>query len=146
MSVTAKESGLKPLIYVQSRDHRVLSDKIADFESKISEYDSLIEKLSTVDSRVKHDVMVPIGKVAFIPGRLVHTNEVYVNLGADFIALRSAKQAVKLAEQRRERLCENLKMLTDGRRLTEDWQKTAETLGDEFMPEVRTCFFEGRCV
>lgn len=46
---------------------------------------------------------VPFGPFAFMPGKLVHTNEVTVLLGDNWFAKCSAKQAVGLAEHRKAR-------------------------------------------
>jgi hypothetical protein len=44
--------------------------------------------------------MVPFGTKAFMPGELVHTNEVMVLLGENYFAERSAKQANEIANRR----------------------------------------------
>nr|XP_046250038.1 unconventional prefoldin RPB5 interactor 1 isoform X2 [Scatophagus argus] len=44
--------------------------------------------------------MVPFGPLAFMPGKLVHTNEVTVLLGDNWFAKCSAKQAQKIVEHR----------------------------------------------
>lgn len=45
-------------------------------------------------------VMVPFGSLAFMPGRLLHTNEILVLLGDNWFAERSAKQAVEIVQRR----------------------------------------------
>jgi len=44
--------------------------------------------------------MVPFGRLAFIPGRVKHTNEILCLLGDNWFAERSAKQAAKIVERR----------------------------------------------
>ncbi|MBN3317894.1 RMP protein, partial [Atractosteus spatula] len=46
--------------------------------------------------------MVPFGSLAFMPGKLVHTNEVTVLLGDNWFAKCSAKQAINLVEHRKK--------------------------------------------
>lgn len=46
---------------------------------------------------------VPFGSLAFMPGKLVHTNEITVLLGDNWFAKCSAKQAEKLVSHRMER-------------------------------------------
>lgn len=46
---------------------------------------------------------VPFGSLAFMPGKLVHTNEITVLLGDNWFAKCSAKQAQKLVTHRMER-------------------------------------------
>ena len=43
---------------------------------------------------------VPFGKKAFMPGQLIHTNEILVLLGDNWFAERSAKQAGDIVERR----------------------------------------------
>ena len=43
---------------------------------------------------------VPFGKLAFMPGRLVHTNEITVLLGDNWFAEVSAKDAIGITGQR----------------------------------------------
>ncbi|CAG8648874.1 432_t:CDS:2, partial [Cetraspora pellucida] len=45
---------------------------------------------------------VPIGKLAFMPGKLVHTNEILAMLGDNWFAERSTKQAVDIVDRRLE--------------------------------------------
>ena len=45
-------------------------------------------------------IQVPFGKFAFMPGHLVHTNEILVLLGDNWFCERSAKQASEIAERR----------------------------------------------
>jgi unconventional prefoldin RPB5 interactor 1 len=44
--------------------------------------------------------MVPMGDLAFMPGELVHTNEVMVLLGDNYFVERSAHQASEIIERR----------------------------------------------
>jgi hypothetical protein len=44
--------------------------------------------------------MVPLGPMAFMPGELVHTNEVLVLLGDNYFAEQSATQAVAIMQRR----------------------------------------------
>ena len=47
-------------------------------------------------------VQVPLGSVAFMPGKLVHTNEITVLLGDNWFAERSASQAVEIVAGRKK--------------------------------------------
>ena len=44
--------------------------------------------------------MVPLGQMAFMPGELVHTNEVLVLLGDNYFAEQSAAQATAIMQRR----------------------------------------------
>lgn len=52
-----------------------------------------MDKLETITDKTTHEVMVPFTKKAFMPGHLVHTNEILVLLGDNWFVERSAKQA-----------------------------------------------------
>ncbi|XP_022738363.1 RNA polymerase II subunit 5-mediating protein homolog isoform X2 [Durio zibethinus] len=70
-----------------------LSEFIADNTSLIN----LVQKLP---DELHHDIMVPFGKAAFFPGRLIHTNEFLVLLGESYYAERTAKQTVEILKRR----------------------------------------------
>lgn len=59
------------------------------------EYESLLETLRTLPEKVSHTMMVPMGpqSIAFMPGMLRHTNEIYCPLGQNYFALCSAFHA-----------------------------------------------------
>ncbi|KAL1918486.1 uncharacterized protein VTP21DRAFT_3146 [Calcarisporiella thermophila] len=63
-------------------------------------YQSLKALLSDLPSKTSHQVMVPLGKCAFVPGKLIHTNEVMVRLGEEYFAERSASQACDIIDRR----------------------------------------------
>ncbi|KAL2613704.1 hypothetical protein R1flu_025396 [Riccia fluitans] len=62
-----------------------------------------LSKLVTgLPDSVSYSIMVPFGKAAFFPGRLIHTNEFLVLLGEGYWSERSAKQTVGILERRNE--------------------------------------------
>lgn len=44
--------------------------------------------------------MVPIGKLAFMKGKLIHTNEILAYLGENYFAKYSAARAIALCNHR----------------------------------------------
>lgn len=68
------------------------------------EYAEVEAVLSSLPSRLCHDVMVPVGPLAFAPGRLVHTNEVLCLLGDNLFVEKTAAKAAAMARRRRERV------------------------------------------
>ncbi|KAJ3597075.1 hypothetical protein NHX12_003475 [Muraenolepis orangiensis] len=64
------------------------------------DYEALDDRLQTLPDQLSYDVMVPFGPLAFMPGKLVHTNEVTVLLGDNWFAKCSAKQAQKIIKHR----------------------------------------------
>uniref|UniRef100_A0A3Q3XGP1 Uncharacterized protein n=1 Tax=Mola mola TaxID=94237 RepID=A0A3Q3XGP1_MOLML len=65
-----------------------------------SDYEALNDRLQTLPDQLSYDIMVPFGPLAFMPGKLVHTNEVTALLGDNWFAKCSAKQAQKIVAHR----------------------------------------------
>ncbi|KAJ4845601.1 hypothetical protein Tsubulata_005733 [Turnera subulata] len=82
-------------------------EKIKHF---IADNNALINLVSKLPDELHHDIMasltnylgliVPFGKAAFFPGRLVHTNEFMVLLGEGYYAERTARQTVEILKRR----------------------------------------------
>nr|XP_058941790.1 unconventional prefoldin RPB5 interactor 1-like [Pocillopora verrucosa] len=72
------------------------------------DYEKLEALLQTLPNKTSHEVMVPFGSVAFMPGRLIHTNEIMVLLGDNWFAERSASQALEMVERRKKYLEKNI--------------------------------------
>ncbi|KAM5297096.1 unconventional prefoldin RPB5 interactor 1 isoform 2-T2 [Glossophaga mutica] len=114
-----------------------------------SDYRALQERLGTLPDKLSYSVMVPFGPFAFMPGKLVHTNEVTVLLGDNWFAKCSAKQAVGLAEHRKahvRRTIDDLKKVMENFEsrveFTEDLQKMSDAAGDivDIREEVKGDF------
>ncbi|KAM6937075.1 unconventional prefoldin RPB5 interactor 1 [Xenentodon cancila] len=76
---------------------------------KVSEdYEALNDRLQTLPDQLSYDIMVPFGPLAFMPGKLVHTNEVTVLLGDNWFAKCSAKQAQTIVDHRTKYLKKEL--------------------------------------
>lgn len=93
--------------------------------------------------------MVPFGPFAFMPGKLVHTNEVTVLLGDNWFAKCSAKQAVGLVEHRKEHVRKTIgdlkkvmKNFESRIEFTEDLQKMSDAAGDivDIREEIKSNF------
>ncbi len=70
---------------------------------------------------------VPFGKLAFMPGRLVRTNEVLVLLGDNWFIERSTKQSCEIIDRRLlgiekhlDKLKQEMKIFTDQLTWTKD--------------------------
>ncbi|KAI8361773.1 hypothetical protein EDC96DRAFT_608917 [Choanephora cucurbitarum] len=74
------------------------------------DYDALEKQLLTLPDTTSKQAMIPIGKLAFMPGKIVHTNEILVLLGDQYYAERSAKQAVNILGRRKEVVMENMRL------------------------------------
>ena len=63
------------------------------------EYSTLADRLETLSDLTQHKVMVPMTSKAFMPGKLVHTNEILVLLGDNWFIETSAKNAAAIARR-----------------------------------------------
>ncbi|KAI8319966.1 Prefoldin, partial [Martensiomyces pterosporus] len=75
------------------------------------EYHDLQTTLRDLPSEIEYDAMVPVGPLAFFPGKLVHTNEILVLLGDNWFVERSASQAADIAQRREEFVTEKIEQL-----------------------------------
>ncbi|XP_071756431.1 unconventional prefoldin RPB5 interactor 1 [Centroberyx gerrardi] len=74
--------------------------RIQHWKKVSGDYEALNDRLKTLPDQLSYDITVPFGPLAFMPGKLVHTNEVTVLLGDNWFAKCSAKQAQKIVDHR----------------------------------------------
>lgn len=86
--------------------------QIQHWKKVLADYEALDDRLRTLPDQLCYDIMVPFGPLAFMPGRLVHTNEVTVLLGDNWFAKCSAKQAQKIIEHRKKHVGNQLDDVT----------------------------------
>ncbi|XP_044465134.1 RNA polymerase II subunit 5-mediating protein homolog isoform X1 [Mangifera indica] len=85
------------------RVHDAITEKQQELERVkefIADNTNLINLVQKLPEELHHDIMVPFGKAAFFPGRLIHTNELLVLLGEGYYAERTSKQAVDILKRR----------------------------------------------
>ncbi|CAL8262967.1 unnamed protein product [Merluccius merluccius] len=75
-------------------------DQILHWKKVSADYEALDDRLRTLPDQLSYEIMVPFGPLAFMPGKLVHTNEVTVLLGDNWFAKCSAKQAQRIVDHR----------------------------------------------
>lgn len=73
---------------------------IARSAALISEYERVISQCRRLPQSLSHPVMVPFGRRAFQRGKIVHTNQFLVLLGANYFVSCSAHQAESIAKRR----------------------------------------------
>ena len=69
-----------------------------------SDYEILAKQLITLPDRLEYPMMIPFGKKAFIPGKLVRTNELLVLLGENWFVECSTKYACEIVKRRIEQV------------------------------------------
>lgn len=111
--------------------------QITHWKKVEKDYESLQERLVTLPDKLSYDIMVPFGPLAFMPGKLVHTNELTVLLGDNWFAKCSAKQAETLVEHRKKHVKNKLddlhkvmKNFQSRAGFTEDLEKMTNDNGD----------------
>lgn len=81
-----------------------LSTRLDELERKARAYENLVKQLELLPRRTRHSGLIPVGPRVFLPGELVHTNEILVLLGNNgenaLFAERSAYQAAGIARRR----------------------------------------------
>ncbi|PVD22277.1 hypothetical protein C0Q70_18085 [Pomacea canaliculata] len=105
---------------LRQEQERALSDtsqQISQHEKFRSDYSTLRERLLTLPNKLLHNVMVPFGDLAFMPGRLIHTNELLVLLGDSYFLECSAIQAADIASRRLKELDKKLAQLQQQKQL-----------------------------
>ena len=75
-------------------------NEISHLKSLQKQYEDLKQVLATLHEKFTHEIMVPLGEMAFIPGKMIHTNEVLVLLGENYFVWRSNTQAVQIITRR----------------------------------------------
>ncbi|XP_011164007.1 unconventional prefoldin RPB5 interactor-like protein [Solenopsis invicta] len=89
---------------------------ITDYKNR---HQKVIEGLQVYPLSISENCMVPIGKRAFMKGKLTHTNEILASLGDGYFAKYSASQAIALCNRRIAWADEMLKSLETERNLYE---------------------------
>ncbi|XP_053742610.1 unconventional prefoldin RPB5 interactor 1 [Synchiropus splendidus] len=103
--------------------------RIQHWKKVSGDYEALNDRLSSLPDKLSYDIMVPFGPLAFMPGKLVHTNEVTVLLGDNWFAQCSAKQAQKIVDHRLNYVKKEVDGLVKTRKnfearvgMTKDWE------------------------
>jgi unconventional prefoldin RPB5 interactor 1 len=77
-----------------------LEGRLRQFQGFKEEYRALDATLAHMLTKARHQVMVPMGPKAFMPGHLKDTNSITVLLGDNYFAERSVKQAREIIRRR----------------------------------------------
>eukprot|EP00811_Abedinium_folium_P033102 NODE_6090_length_1707_cov_2.479747.p1 GENE.NODE_6090_length_1707_cov_2.479747~~NODE_6090_length_1707_cov_2.479747.p1 ORF type:complete len:500 (+),score=144.87 NODE_6090_length_1707_cov_2.479747:45-1502(+) len=88
--------------------------------------------LNILPTKVEQEVMVPLTPLAFAPGRLVHTNEVMVDLRGGYWVLQTAASALQLIDRQEEQCAKSRVYVAEELRDLEGIRQTAEAEGRAF--------------
>ncbi|XP_050208515.1 uncharacterized protein LOC126657788 isoform X2 [Mercurialis annua] len=133
------------------RVEEAISDKqneLKNINQFVSDNTNLINLISSLPDELHHDVMVPFGKAAFFPGKLIHTNELMVLLGEGYYAERTAKQTVEILKRRAKVLdsqVESLKANIKDLRAEASFFDSTASEAAEGLVEIREDYVEESC-
>ncbi|XP_022189382.2 unconventional prefoldin RPB5 interactor-like protein [Nilaparvata lugens] len=134
MDATMKNSSAVIEQLLQSTHEEALARNEAQEEkwrAYSAENEDLCSRLLTLRDKLKHDVMVPVGRKALFRGQLVHTNEIMVCLGDGWFVKKSAAEAVDVCRRKMKECDEMLERLRKERELLES-RKTFPIQNDVF--------------
>lgn len=109
-------------------------------------YERLHGRLGTLSGKTRHSVMVPLTSKAFMPGELVHTNEMTVLLGDNWFVETSASHAGEIAKRRLDQCDSLLVKVEEELRLVQGWQEQTNkvsTDSDKYK-DIREEYDEGK--
>uniref|UniRef100_A0A915PT06 Unconventional prefoldin RPB5 interactor n=1 Tax=Setaria digitata TaxID=48799 RepID=A0A915PT06_9BILA len=69
-------------------------------QEEIESYRKLQKRLGDLPKKLTHNINVPLCKIGFLPGRIVHTNKVMILLGDNYFAVCSCFHACEIIERR----------------------------------------------
>jgi len=76
-----------------------------------NEMNTGIENLNAFSKHLNLEIMVPIGRKAYLPGQLIHTNEVLVGHYQGYFSKCSAAKAIEISQMRIKKAEEVLQKL-----------------------------------
>ncbi|KAJ2037931.1 uri1, prefoldin-like chaperone, partial [Coemansia sp. S16] len=125
------------------RDVSSIQSAIDQYVEYKTEYHNLQTTLLELPDELEYDAMVPVGPLAFFPGKLIHTNEILVSLGDNWFTERSAKQAADIARRREEYVDEKIRVCRrDLKEFSERKKLVPEIFADEKEQVEKAMFNE----
>ncbi|XP_064102806.1 unconventional prefoldin RPB5 interactor-like isoform X2 [Macrobrachium nipponense] len=138
-SVQSLQNNLENLVQLQ-HEHRQRLELVEKEYNQLrkfkDDYLHLQKRLRTLPDKTSHEVMVPIGPLAFMPGRLIHTNEILVLLGDNWFAERSAKEAAEIVKRRVKDCNEKIETAENQMNLHKNWLEETSGLFEEDKDQV----------
>lgn len=128
---------LERLLSEQTSYINEVDQQIAKWTQFQTDYRHLHTRLSTLPDRLTYECMVPFGKLAFIPGRIIHSNEILVLLGDNYFVERSCKQSIDIVNRRLKNIDENLQKHSKEKEVFNQQKNYTNTFLDD-----KTKFFE----
>ncbi|OII72563.1 prefoldin like molecular chaperone [Cryptosporidium ubiquitum] len=138
------------------KNKEVLEHEISELNSMISEFEQVLQVLKRLPNKVQHEIMVPLGPLAFSSGYIINTNKVLMHLGSDLYAERTTFESQKTINRRLsqakdcfETMKKNLSKIEEALKLKDEFSvnkdsylkieaeiKEEMTQGDEFIKNI----------
>ncbi|KAK7070848.1 uri1, prefoldin-like chaperone [Halocaridina rubra] len=115
---------------------RIVEEECSKLKKFRDDYVHLRKRLKTLPDKTSHEAMIPLGPLAFMPGRLIHTNEILVLLGDNWFVERSAKEAVEIVNRRINDCDEKIKGAESTKIIHANWLKETSELFSESQGQV----------
>uniref|UniRef100_K3WL84 Hsp70-Hsp90 organising protein n=1 Tax=Globisporangium ultimum (strain ATCC 200006 / CBS 805.95 / DAOM BR144) TaxID=431595 RepID=K3WL84_GLOUD len=78
--------------------------QIAKLQDELEKYADVARTIADLPKKLTHQVMVPLGKRAMMPGKIVRSNEILAHLGDEYFAWQSASSAVTTIERKKKNI------------------------------------------
>ncbi|KAI9298161.1 hypothetical protein K502DRAFT_24190 [Neoconidiobolus thromboides FSU 785] len=134
-----KELNSKTQLFLESikNQKKEINFELSTQTNLLQEYDKVDELLIDLPKKLKHEVMVPIGPLALMPGTLVNTNEYMVLLGENWFTLRSGEQSKQIIARRKAIIKTQIESLESDIQLLDNKAKLADNLFGEESQKVK---------
>ncbi|ETO75856.1 prefoldin, alpha subunit [Phytophthora nicotianae P1976] len=85
-------------------------EQVTQLQDQVDRFDAVADTLTELPKKLSHKVMVPLGKRAMVPGKIVRSNEVLAHLGDEYFSWRSTPQALEIIERKKKALRKQIEM------------------------------------
>ncbi|KAG5437384.1 hypothetical protein PCANB_000815 [Pneumocystis canis] len=106
-----KKENWETNFYIFQKEYSEIEEDFIRWNSHRKEYEKLRLFLINLSKTTRKTYMVPFSSKGFIPGTLIHTNEILVLLGENWFVERSSVQAIDIVNRRLEYVKNHLKKL-----------------------------------
>ncbi|KTW26379.1 hypothetical protein T552_02861 [Pneumocystis carinii B80] len=130
------EGDLRAILHELEDKYKETEENYMKWEGYGKEYEKLRSFLVEISKTTRRSYFVPFSEKGFIPGVLIHTNEILVLFGENWFVERSSSQAVDIVDRRVEYVNSCLKVLDKKRKeLKNRLERVAKKSGEKIYNE-----------
>lgn len=133
-NISHNDSSVDKLSNVINLNKQALDEcqqRIDIWKTHQTDYETLQNQLKSLLEETSRDVMVPFGICAFMPGKIIHTNEISVLLGDNWFVERSSLQSSEIASRRLKYCNDMLEKFEDEKKLYQSKLDVLNEFGNE---------------